>query len=98
MFLKKFFINLSLIPGAGSKNLVVYKNGIRHEERSPMGRFNGRVAFGFESKHFLIGLTSNSVIGTLVFEDYEIKPSVSNVKFFIAKRFSLKKKKEQTLE
>ena len=89
---KKFFANVSLIPGVGSKNLIIYKNGQAYEERSAAGRFNGRVAIGFESKHFLIGLTSNTITGNFDFQHYQLKPSTSNVKFFIAKRFNLKKK------
>lgn len=92
VFFKRFFINLSLLPGVGSKSLTVYKSGEEIKETSPAGRFNARVALGYENKHFLIGLTSNTVTGTFEFQDYEIKPSTSNVKFFIAKRFNLKKK------
>jgi len=94
VFFKRFFINLSLIPGAGSKSLRVHKNGEEFVERSAMGRFNGRVALGYENKHFLMGLTTNTITGTFEFQDYEIKPSTSNVKFFFAKRFNLKKDKK----
>jgi hypothetical protein len=90
---KSFFINVSLIPGIGSKNITVYKSDEKINETSAVGRFNGRVAIGYENKHFLIGLTSNTVSGTFKFRDYEIKPSTSNAKIFIAKRFNIKKKK-----
>tara|TARA_B100000809_G_C15140222_1_gene532861 strand:+ start:9968 stop:10996 length:1029 start_codon:yes stop_codon:yes gene_type:complete len=93
VFFKRFFINLSLIPGLGVKSLTVTKSGDNFKETTGVGRFNGRVALGYENKNFLLGLTSNSVTGNLDFEDYEIKPTTKNVKFFIAKRFNIKKKK-----
>lgn len=94
VFFKRFFINLSLIPGVGTKNITVYRDGIKVNENSPVGRFNGRIALGYENKYFLLGLTSNTVTGNMEFGDYELKPSTSNVKLFIAKRFNLKKKKK----
>jgi hypothetical protein len=93
VFFKRFFINLSLIPGVGSKNLSVYRDGVKTNETSPVGRFNGRIALGYENKHFLLGITSNGVTGNMEFENYEIKPTTNNVKVFVAKRFNLKKKK-----
>lgn len=93
VFFKRFFINLSLIPGLGVKSLTVTKSGDNFKETAGVGRFNGRVALGYENKNFLLGLTSNSVTGNLDFEDYEIKPTTKNVKFFIARRFNIKKKK-----
>jgi hypothetical protein len=93
VFFKRFFINLSLIPGIGGKNLTVIKDGEKFNEVTAVGRFNGRVALGYENKNFLLGFTSNSVTGNLEFGDYEIKPTTNNVKFFIAKRFNIEKKK-----
>jgi hypothetical protein len=93
VFWKKFFMNFSFIPGVGSKSLIIYKNGQAFIERSAAGRFNGRFAMGFESRHIIIGLTSNTITGNFEFQHYQLKPSTSNLKFFIAKRFNLKKKK-----
>lgn len=93
VFFKNFFINISLIPGIGTKNITVYRDEVKTNETSPVGRFNGRIALGYENKHFLLGITSNGVTGNMEFENYEIKPTTSNVKVFVAKRFNLKKKK-----
>ncbi len=90
---KRFFANLSLIPGVGVKNIVVYNNGEKITESNGTGRFNARLALGYENKNFLIGLTSNAVTGTFEFQDYQIQPSTQNFKFFLAKRFGIKKKK-----
>ena len=94
VFFKHFFANLSLIPGVGIKNLEVHKRGVGNVvERGGAARFNGRLAIGYDSKHFMIGLTSFTTTGTLEFENFEIKPSTSNVRFFIAKRFNVSRKK-----
>jgi len=91
---KRFFVNISLVPGVGGKNLTVHNknNGELVKKRGAAARFIGRMALGYENKHFLIGLTSYSTTGTFAFEGYQIKPSTSNLKFFIAKRFNLRKK------
>lgn len=94
VFLKNFFVNLTLVPGLGVKHLEVHKRGVgKVVERGGAARFIGRMALGYESKHFMIGLTSYSTTGTLVLDNFEIKPSTSNVRFFVAKRFNLKEKK-----
>lgn len=95
VFFKRFFINISLVPGLGSTNLTVYKQDIGEVNiRKGTARFIGRTALGYENKHFVIGLTSYSTTGTIDFQNFKIKPSTSNVKFFIAKRFNLKKSKK----
>lgn len=94
VFWKHFFVNLSLIPGLGGKDLtVVMKNGETIKERGGSARFIGRSALGYEHKYFLIGLTSYTSTGNFQFDHFNIKPSTSGVRFFIAKRFNLKKKK-----
>jgi hypothetical protein len=98
VFLKRCFINISLIPGIGVKSLHVTKEGEKIKETTGVGRFNGRLALGYEGKHFLLGITTNTVTGNLEFEDYDIKPTTTNAKFFIAKRFSIKKKQKAITE
>lgn len=94
VFLKRFFFNISLVPGLGTSNLVVYdKLKGRVTETKGAARFIGRTALGFENKHFIIGLTSYTTTGTLTYENLEIKPSTSNVKFFIARRFNVSRKR-----
>ncbi|MCB0402522.1 MAG: DUF4421 family protein [Flavobacteriales bacterium] len=90
---KRFFFNISLVPGLGSSDLVVYdKLKGRVVERKGAARFIGRTAFGYENKYFILGLTTYTTTGTLTYENLEIKPSTSNVKFFIARRFNVRKK------
>lgn len=94
VFLKKWFINLSLVPGFGAKSLKVHNNlGEIDTKSGMMSRFTVRFATGFESKHFLIGLTAYIRTADFIYENYSIKPSTSNASLFVAKRFSLRKSK-----
>ncbi len=92
VFFKRFFLNLSLIPGVGVKDLSVTKVAGEYNGVSGVGRFSARFALGYENKYFLLGLTSTSTTGDFKFEDYSIKPTSSLAKFFIAKRFNVKKR------
>ena len=86
-------ISQTFVPGFGAMNFTVYKQDIgKVNERRGTVRAIGRLALGYESKHFLIGLTSFTTTGTFEFQNFEIKPSTSNVKFFIAKRFNVSKR------
>lgn len=93
VFWKKWFVNLTLLPGVGAQNLIVYNNGIKETRKGGASRFGGRIAMGFESKHLSIGFTSYGTTGNFEFNQYEIKPSTQNIRFFFAKRFNVKKKK-----
>jgi hypothetical protein len=94
VFLKKWFVNLSLAPGFGAKNLKVYNSaGENNTKAGVVTRLTARLAIGYEGKHFLLGFTSYLRTADISYNQYDIKPSTSNVKFFIAKRFKLKKTK-----
>ncbi|MCB9360658.1 MAG: DUF4421 family protein [Flavobacteriales bacterium] len=95
VFFKKCFINASLAPGFGAKNLRVYNSEGENETKAGVvSRLTLRLALGYEGKHFLLGFTSYLRTADISYNQYDIKPSTSNVKFFIAKRFKLKKSKE----
>lgn len=93
VFWKHWFINLTFMPGLGAQNLTVYNNGVKETKKGAASRVSGRIALGYESKYFSIGFTSYGTTGNFEFNQYEIKPSTSNIRFFIAKRFNVKKKK-----
>jgi Domain of unknown function (DUF4421) len=95
VFLKHFFINASLIPGVGIKDLTVGKtDGEEINEKGAAARFVVRAALGYENKYFLMGLTTYTTTGTYEFDGFKIQPSTNNVKVFIAKRFDLSRKKK----
>lgn len=94
VFWKKFFINLSLAPGFGAKNLKVFNSDGENDTKSGVvSRLTLRVASGYEGKHFLSGFTSYIRTADIEFNQYDISPSTSNVKFFVAKRFNVNKNK-----
>ena len=94
VFFKRFFLNLSLLPGVGAKSIVVYRDGMRDRENSLGVLFNARTALGYENKYFLLGLTTYAITGSMHFEEYEIKPSTSNLKIFVAKRLDFRREKK----
>lgn len=94
VFFKRFFLNLSLLPGIGAKSITVHRDGIRERKNSLGVLFNSRTAIGYENKYFLLGLTTYAITGSMQFEEYEIKPSTSNLKFFVAKRLDFTREKK----
>lgn len=94
VFWKHFFINLTAMPGVGGQTLIVYTDdGKKTTEKTSVSRFVGRMALGYENKHFILGLTSYGTTGTTKYQNFEFKPSTNNIRFFLAKRFNVKKKK-----
>ncbi|MDF1672649.1 MAG: DUF4421 family protein [Vicingaceae bacterium] len=94
VFWKRFFINLTAIPGIGAQRLIVFSSsGEKNTSTGGASRFVARSALGYENKHFLIGLTNYVTTGNFEFKNFEIRPSTHNVKFFFAKRFNVKKKR-----
>lgn len=93
VFWKRWFVNLTLLPGVGAQNLTVYNSGVKEIIRGSATRVAGRIAVGYENKHISIGLTSFGTTGNFEYNQYEIEPSTQNVRFFIAKRFNVKKKR-----
>jgi len=96
VFLKKCFINLSLAPGFGAKSLKLHNSrGENSSKSGVVSRITVRSSIGYDNKHFLFGFTSYMRTANITFENYEIKPSTSSVRLFIAKRFSIKKKRSK---
>lgn len=93
VFKKKWFINLTVLPGVGAQNLIVYNKGIKDVVKEAATRVSGRVAVGYENNDLSVGLTSFGTTGSFEYNQYEIEPSTENIRFFIAKRFNVKKKK-----
>jgi len=90
---KSFFLNGSLIPGFGYKDIKITdgagENGI---ERHPHAQLLVRAALGYENKDFYAGLTGMTLIRNIEYKDYEINLATEQVRFFIGKRFNVKRK------
>lgn len=93
---KSFFLNGSLIPGFGYKNIRLTDGaGESGVEQQPHVQLLMRGALGYENKHFYAGLTGMALIRNVKYKDYEINLATEQVRFFIGKRFGVGKKKKQ---
>lgn len=96
VFWKRCFINLSFAPGFGAKNLTAFdSNGENQSKSGVTSRLTIRGALGIEGKKFIFGMTSYLRTAGISFNQYELKPSTSNARFFIAKRFDLGNSKKK---
>ncbi len=91
---KKFFINLSLVPGFGIKTIKAFTNkGSYIPSAGLSGRIVGRSAIGYEHKYFYLGISQISITNNFSYENLKFSTSTTKVRFFIGKRFSFDKKK-----
>ncbi len=95
VFWKKFFINLSLVPGFGLKTMVAYTNTEKYKSKLGLSvRAILRSAIGYEHKYFYLGITSISITNTFNYNNLEFAASTTKFRFFVGKRFELSKKKK----
>jgi len=95
---KKFFLNLSLVPGFGLKTMVAYTNlGKFNPKLGLSGRAIFRTAIGYEHKYFYLGITSISITNTFNYNDIEFAANTTKFRFFVGKRFDVSKKKDKAL-
>ncbi len=91
---KKFFINLSLVPGLGVKTLKVFTNkGDFFPKIGLSGRIVGRTAIGYEHKYFYLGISQITITNNFTYNELKFSASTTKVRFFIGKRFGINKKK-----
>ena len=96
---KKFFINLSLVPGLGFKTMVVNTTEGNFKPKIGLSaRALFRSAIGYEHKYFYLGVSSISISNSFSYKNIDIAASTSKFRFFIGKRFNISKKKEEPKE
>ena len=94
MIKKKGFINLSLVPGVGIKDIKTRLNNVLVASKHGFTtRVTYKLALGYEHRSFLLGFTHSGNQGNIKINKFEFIPRTGNLKFFIAKRFDIKKKK-----
>jgi len=85
---KSFFLNGSLIPGIGYKDIKVTDGqGESGVEKQPHAQLLIRGAFGYENKHFYAGLTGMTLIRNIEYKDYNINLATEQLRITIGKRF-----------
>ena len=90
---KRIFFSLSLVPGFGSKTLVITTNhGTSDDIHGVSSRFISRVGLGYEHKYFYLGLGALSSLNSFKYKTINTSTSTTKFRFYIGKRFNLKKK------
>ena len=91
---KKFFINLSFVPGLGAKSLKIHTTeGSFVPKIGLSARIVGRSAIGYEHKYFYLGISHISITNTFQYNNLHFSAATTKFRFFVGKRFNLKKKK-----
>ncbi len=91
---KRAFVNISAVPGIGSRNLTIYKTNEGQESiQDATGNFTARFSFGYEGKRLYWGLASIISVESFKYETIDISASTGYVRFYVGKRFDLGKKK-----
>ncbi len=96
-----FFLNLTLMPGLGRKQIKVetFRIDTTGVQTNSLETTNGvstrvmfRAAIGYERNDFIIGTSFYSSKGTIAIKNFEFTPGLGSFRIFIAKRFSMNKK------
>jgi len=97
VLLKKFFINLSAVPGVGYRNLSIWYI-TRNDKTKPdfTGTIKGRFSFGYEGKHFFWGLSAIAGMESFKYEEVDISTTSGQFRIYLGKRFNVGKKSKKS--
>ena len=85
---KRFFINISLVPGIGIVQSKINTSEKLFKFKPKLAtRYIARFALGYEHKNFYLGLTAYTTGSTYEYDYIKIEPKTGNVKLFFGKRF-----------
>jgi len=91
---KNFFLNVSVIPGGGYKDIRVVDNaGESDVEKQAHAQLQLRGALGYESKQFFVGISASTLIRNIEYKNYEMDLATEQLRFFIGWRLNVSKKK-----
>ena len=91
---KKFFINLSFVPGLGAKSLKIYTTEGEFVPKIGLSaRIVARSAIGYEHKYFYLGISQISITNTFQYNNLHFSAATTKFRFFVGKRFNINKKK-----
>jgi hypothetical protein len=90
---KKTFINLSLVPGIGYRNLSIWYITSNNKTKPGFtGSLKGRFSLGYEGKHFYMGLASIGGMESFKYEEVDISSTSGQIRFYVGKRFKSRNK------
>jgi hypothetical protein len=85
---KHAFINLSLLPGIGYRNLSIWFNRTNVKTKPGFsGSLKGRISIGYEARHFYLGASSIGGMESFKYEGVDISTTSGQLRFYIGKRF-----------
>jgi len=92
VFLKRFFINLSLAPGVGYAQPEV-STSLEDMKIEPTvsASITSRLSLGYEGKHLYMGFNLVAINHNFSYEPIEVSSTTGNLRFFIGKRFDISK-------
>jgi len=86
---KKFFLNLSLVPGFGVKRLVVTVGDEKEKDKiGASARLLMRSSIGYEHKYFYAGSSVISITNSFTYENINVANTTTKIRFFVGKRFN----------
>jgi hypothetical protein len=85
---KKSFINFSVLPGIGYRNLTIWYV-ISDDKTDPdiAGCLKARFSLGYEGKHFYLGGSAAAGLESFKYEEVNISSTSGQIRFYIGKRF-----------
>jgi hypothetical protein len=89
---KRFFINLSVVPGLGIAFPEVLTS-LENKKYKPSLSYSvtSRASLGYEAKHFYYGFNLVNIIDNFDFENIQVSTSTGNIRIFIGRRFDISK-------
>lgn len=88
-----FFINAGFTPGFGNQRTELETlDGEKSVQNAPAAQLAGRAAIGYESKFLYAGLSGVMIWRNFQYKGYDLDLSTEHIKFFVGKRFDLRKK------
>ena len=92
LVIKKFFVNGTIVPGLGFKNVSLTTNEKTFSiEEGVTHRIVFNMALGYEAKHFLLGLRAFTSSRLFEANGLRIKNGTNSVTIFVGKRFDVDK-------
>jgi len=93
VFLNRFFVNLSLVPGVGYRTLSIWHVSSNKEtEPNLTGLLNTRFSIAYEGKHMYFGFSSVSNNESFKYESIDISSNSGLVRLYLGKRFHFVRK------
>jgi len=95
LVIKRFFVNGTIVPGIGLKNVsLTTKNETFFIEEGITGRLVFNLAFGYDAKHFLIGLRAFTSSRFFEVNGLRFNTGTNSLTLFVGKRFNVGKGKK----